>query len=695
MTATASRDTMRCFFEPQTVAVIGASRTPGKAGYQQILNLHDFQGTLVPINPGGGEIDGLTCVRHVNEVQNTVDLAIVLLPAAKCVEAVRDCVQRGIPAVLLPSAGFAEAGDEGQHLQRELVEAIAGSHTRLIGPNCNGIVNAANKLLASFVALDPVTPGPISIISQTGIFAAALLNQINRFPGMGIAKVATLGNACDIAAEDVLEYFEDDDQTGVVALYLEGIKDGLRLAHACQRLSRRKPVVALTAGRTEFGRNAVATHTANLASDGKILEGALRQAGVTLATEFIDLVDLARQFAIAPDLRPTRRVMVLSTSGGVGVVAVDHLIEAGLSPARPNPATLDRLRQMGLGAHELRNPLDIWPAMERLGTAAALNGFIEAIGADPDIDSIFFVMGAFSGGGTEFDPTQLKSLGDRYDKTVACWFYGPADYQTPWSQALAKVGIPTFSHIRDAMAALAARERLRRHRAQPLAEVPVSPPKPSPGTNTKAIALNEAEAKKILREYGIATPASVIIPPDGTLPSEAPPFPAAVKILSADLLHKSAVGGVVLDVKDTTALAAAIERIRAAVNRHAPAARHDGFLAEAMTRGRAETILSVMHTREFGPVLMLGLGGTQAETMRRVAFRLPPLSLPQAQEMIAEIGLRDGDLGALAQAMIALAQAAGQPAWRFAMIEINPLLVGSEGEGVVALDAVAVDSRSH
>src|SRR5437867_2170363 len=256
------RDPIRCFFEPESVAVIGASRTPGKAGHHQMLNLErGYAGRVYPINPRAREICGRPCFGSIAEVPDAIDLAIVLLPAPEVPRAVAACVEQAVPAVMIQSAGFAEVGPEGRKLQDDVVAAVRDSRTRVWGPNCNGLVNASRGLLASFVEIPVVRRGPVAFVTQTGIFAAALLNQMMEIEGFGVSKVATLGNKCDVTEADVLEYLAKDPETEVIALHLEGVQDGARLVGVCRDLARQKPILALKAGETGPGARASLTHT--------------------------------------------------------------------------------------------------------------------------------------------------------------------------------------------------------------------------------------------------------------------------------------------------------------------------------------------------------------------------------------------------------------------------------------------------
>lgn len=705
-----ARGGLKAFFEPHTIAVIGASRSPGKAGYQQLVNLaRGFRGTVYPINPHATEICGFACRRSLSEVDRPVDLAIILLPAPQVPEAVRACVEKGVPAVMIASAGFAEAGPEGKRLQDAILAAAEGTGTRIWGPNCNGLVNTDINLLASFVDLPAVRPGPLAIVSQTGIFAAAFLNQIMEIPELGVSKVATLGNACEVEVADVIEYLAGDSSTTVIALYLEGLRNGERLVRRCRDLVRRVPIVAITAGETEAGARASLSHTANLAADGRVTRGAFEQAGIVVVHEFSELIDVARALALWGKAVPARRVAVLTTSGGAGVLAVDHIARAGLEIARLSGQTVARLGALSPVPAGAENPHDIWPAMQAAGTNRAVGEIADAVLADPGVDAAVFILGAFSGGGHDFDPAVLQPPLARSEKPAVAWLYGPSAALEAWARQLARQAVPVFPTIGSAVKALGASQAVFERRN---AAVPRSPSgRPAALAATRALmaaarrrgerSLSEVDSRRLLALWGIASPPEAVAADADEAAAAAARigFPVAVKLVSADLPHKSDIGGVALDVGDASAVRETVRRMRDAVRAAAPQAKLDGFLIQAMVRGHAEVIAGVTHTPQFGPVVMCGLGGFLAEAMGRVAFRLPPLDAAEIDRMIEDSGIATilratrgraaADVDALRQVLMTFS-ALAETDPDIEQVEINPLVILDQGKGASAVDALVV-----
>ena len=463
----------RRFFEARSVAVVGASRTPGKAGFHQVDNLRrHYSGEVFPVNPNADRIAGYRCYPSLEAIERPVDLAILLRPPGDVLPSLEACIAKEIRAVLVPAAGFAEASEEGEALQVRMVQRARESGVAVWGPNCGGFVNTANGLLASFIDLPRVRKGGVGIVAQSGIYVAGLFNQLMERSGFGVSTVASLGNACDVSAADVFEYLAEDPATSVIALHLEGLAEGARLLRTARSLAGRKPVVAAVVGGTESGAGASRSHTANLAVPGRIADGLLAQAGIAPARESVDLVELAGAYALMGTPRPARRVATISTSGGAGVIVADCADEFGVEMARLAPTTRDRLGAVHPFARGVDNPIDAWPAMERHGTAIAVHEIADAVFCDRGVDAVVFAMGAYSGGGADFDPAMVGGAHARSGKPAVAWLYGPSSSLDKWRRSLEAIGIPCFGDLRGAVAALAGWDRMYRRGREPLSPNP-------------------------------------------------------------------------------------------------------------------------------------------------------------------------------------------------------------------------------
>ena len=726
----------RRFFEARSVAVIGASRSPGKAGFHQVDNLRrHYSGEVFPVNPNADRIAGYRCYSSLDAIQGAIDLAIVLRPAGDVLLALEACIARGVPAVLVPAAGFAEASEEGEALQCRMVQRARESGVSIWGPNCGGFVNTANGLLASFIDLPRVRKGGIGIVAQSGIYVAGLFNQLMERSRFGVSSVATLGNACDVGAADIFEYLAEDPATSVIALHLEGLSEGARLLHAARSVAGRKPVVAALVGGSEAGAKASRSHTANLAVPGRVVPGLLAQAGIVPAREFIDLVDLAGAYSMMGTPRPARRVATISTSGGAGVIAADYADEFGIE-------------------------------MERHGTAAAMPEIADAVFHDPGVDAVLFGMGAYSGGGAEFHPSMVGDACASSGKPAVAWLYGPSSSLDAWRTNLEAIGIPCFRDLRGAVAALAGWDRMYRRGREPSPPVPaleperlcrlraaveaaqrpgnrrLDEPKDEDGLDghehdphstpsqtdpmrlrglraesaagyrtgseedsegTDCFSLTEAEALNFLDALGASTvPRDRIRTPDeAAVAANRLGYPVVLKVVSRDLPHKTEAGAVAAGLDSETALRAAWRAILDSVATRAPEARLDGMMVQSMLRGR-EIIAGLTRVPGVGPVVMVGRGGVLVESRGDVAFRLPPLDHAEADRMIEESGVSlvldaqrgrpAGDRHAVRELLVRLA-ALACAAISVHEIEINPLIVGDVGAGAAAVDAFVVMGR--
>ena len=695
---------VRRFFEARSVAVIGASRSPGKAGFHQVDNLRRYySGEVFPVNPNADRIAGYRCYPSLDAIRGAIDLAIVLRPAGDVLPALEACIARGVPAVLVPAAGFAEASEEGEALQCRMVQRARESGVSIWGPNCGGFVNTANGLLASFIDLPRVRKGGIGIVAQSGIYVAGLFNQLMERPRFGVSAVATLGNACDVGAADVFEYLAEDPATSVIALHLEGLSEGARLLHAARSVAGRKPVVAALVGGSEAGAEASRSHTANLAVPGRVVPGLLAQAGIVPAREFIDLVDLAGAYSMMGTPRPARRVATISTSGGAGVIAADYADEFEIEMVRLAPATRARLGAVHPFDRGVDNPIDAWPAMERHGTAAAMPEIADAAFHDPGVDAVLFGMGAYSGGGADFDPNMVGDACASSGKPAVAWLYGPSSSLDAWRTNLEAIGIPCFRDLRSAIAVLAGWDRMYRRGREPSPPVPASEPErlrrlraaveaaQRPGNRrldepkgedgldghehdphstssqtdpmrlrglraesaagyrtgseedsegTDRFSLTEAEALNFLDALGVSTVARERI----RTPDEAA---AAANRLGYPVVLK-AVSRDLPHKTEAGAVAAGLD------SETALCAAWRAILDSVATRAPEarldgmmvqpmlrgrEVIAGLTRVPGVGPVVMVGRGGVLVESRGDVAFRLPPLDRAEAERMIDESGV--------------------------------------------------------
>ena len=368
------------FFCPRRVALVGVSRNFGFGhGLPGFFVKHGWADRICPVNPHLREIEGVPVYPSLAKVPGEVDLACIMVPAPAVLSVLRECADRGIRSVVVMSAGFAETGPEGRRLQEELRETARRAGIRVMGPNCIGVVNVPGRFATCEILLDELEPGTISIVAQSGVFGNILLDGM---PSLGarIAKVATIGNRADLDETDFLEYLSEDSETGVIVLYLESILRGREFLRAARRASLRKPVVAYLGGQTEAGRRATSSHTGSLAGFGALDRAAVRQAGIWIARDPLELLETAKVLALNP-LPRGNRVLVVTASGSLGVMTADQLSLEGLSLAELSPASLSRLRKKAPAWMNLGNPLDVGPSgLLREAMAVALEA--------PEVDAV-------------------------------------------------------------------------------------------------------------------------------------------------------------------------------------------------------------------------------------------------------------------------------------------------------------------
>ena len=451
---------MDFFFNPQSIAVVGASANTFKGGYHILKNLvTGFKGGIYPVNPRYSEIDGLTCYPSVKDVPGPVDLAIIFVPAPIAVDAVRECAHRGIKGVMIQSAGFAETGQAGRALQAELLAIKAEFGIRIWGPNCMGLVDAVNRHVFSFVLNsiwdDGLTPGNVSLIVQSGMLSAGFLIDTVSHGTMGISKACSLGNKADVNECDILEYLVGDPQTEAIGAYLESITDGPRFLETCRQ--SRKPIVILKGGQSQKGARAAMSHTASLAGDAEVIRGALAQVGVTEANDFKQMLDLCRtraRYAQIPS-EHKGRIAILTYSGGAGIVSADFMDQMGLEVADLSPETLAKLASVYPQWMPPANPVDFWPAIEKNGPEKVYQTAFEAVCSDPGVDAVLFHI--FIGGFVRsLDIAPLAGMAEKFNKPLFIWLLGRRQDALKFQLHAHEHGVPVFRELRRAVECMAA-----------------------------------------------------------------------------------------------------------------------------------------------------------------------------------------------------------------------------------------------
>ncbi len=425
--ADARAASVRAFFAPESIAVVGASPNPTRGGHRIFVNLLEhYEGEIYAVNPNAESVLGLPCFASVAEIPADVDLAVVFIPAAAVPQVVRDCVAKGVRAVCIESGGFADAGPDGERLQQEIERLADGTPTRLWGPNCAGYVSTDPALSTSFVVTPgTLEPGNVSLVAQSGMMAAALLVQILSQELFSISKACSIGNKVDIDESDLLEYLADDEHTEVIAFYLESIKDGRRFAAAADRAVENASLLALVGGLTETGARVAVSHTGSIASQAAAVTGMLRQRGILQCDDFMELVDLAGAIAMLRVRECGTRIAVLTFSGAAGVVTADLFSRHGLELAALSDVTLGRLREIYPTWLEPENPVDVWSTVELQGLERTITHSLAALLDDDSVDAVLFMPLAFEFFG-EAELDAFARVAAPSAKPVVAWPFGEA-----------------------------------------------------------------------------------------------------------------------------------------------------------------------------------------------------------------------------------------------------------------------------
>ena len=444
---------MDLFFKPRSVAVIGASGTPGKLGYVIVKNIadSDFTGEVYPVNPKSDEILGYKVYRSVTEIPGDVDLVVTALPTPKLtVEAVEECAKKGVKAVIIESAGFAEMGGEGKAFQQQIVDIAKKNNIRVMGPNCSGIVS--RDIVTSIYPMTKKVPrGNVVIIGQSGLLAAGMTSDIVENESLNIRKVCSIGNKCDVNENDLLEYFGNEDGVDVISMYLETVTDGRNLTRIAKKVAAKKPVIFLSGGRTEAGARAAMSHTGSIASNAKIVETAIKQTGMIMADDFAELKDFAKVFSTQP-LPKGNRVEVITLAGSVGVVVSDLCTNFGLELPKLTPETTEKLKDMF--ETPISNPVDLYFSVTKIGFTKTLETTFPDAFRDPNIDAAVLILAGFDYTEEAVQKKIIQKIVKDVGKpVVVCMIVGYNKYKNVIMDELGK-DLPVFPSLISGVKAL-------------------------------------------------------------------------------------------------------------------------------------------------------------------------------------------------------------------------------------------------
>ncbi|MEE9166783.1 MAG: GNAT family N-acetyltransferase [Candidatus Neomarinimicrobiota bacterium] len=688
-------------FYPRSIAVIGASRDRESVGGRLFGNLlnGNFNGPIYPVNPNARVVSSVRAYPSILDIPDPVDLAFIVVPSKFTTAVVQECAKKGVKGLVTLSAGFSEIGEDGEVLEKELLEVVRSAGMRMVGPNCMGLLNTDPniRLNGTFAPIHPPR-GNVGMSSQSGALGIAILDYSLR-NNIGISTFVSVGNKADISGNDLLLYWEDDHVTDVIVLYLESFGNPRKFVRIARRISKKKPIIAVKSGRTKAGTRAALSHTGALASLDVAVSALFNQAGVIRTNTMEELFDLSMLLANQPVPRG-KRVGVVTNAGGPGILAADSIESNGLEVPELSPSLQKEIRKHLSPEASARNPVDLIASAGPKEYRHCLESMITS----DEVDAIIAIFVPTSDERSVEVASILRDVAARHkgEKTLLSVFMSSSE--AAMSQLKdEEIRIPTYRFPEAASWALARAARYGEWRRKPEGEVPEFEDLDEESARSIVSEilsrlgeeggwLQPDEVERLFASFGIPVPKSVVAATEDQAVEAAKKLggPVAMKVVSPTSLHKSDVGGVALDVRSEESIRSKHKHLMSTVN------DSEGVLIQEMVPGGHEILIGMTEDPSFGPLIVFGLGGVYVELMGDVAFRIHPLTDLDAAEMIEEIksarllhGYRSfpqGDIPAVRETLLrvsALVEAVPE----IAEMDINPLKVLAPGEGVKAVDA--------
>jgi acetyltransferase len=694
------------FFAPQSIALIGASRDHEKIPGRLFLMLrkNDYPGKLYLINPNYAEIDGLACYKSVAEVGATIDLAIIVIPARAVLPALEQCAAVGVKNAVIISSGFAEEGGESAAMQDAIAALAKRTRMRISGPNAEGFYSQVQRVAATFSPAVDVKPDltplvattrRIGIVAQSGGIGFAIFNRAKAL-GIALSYVVSAGNESDLGAGEFFDYMVQDTATDVILLFIEGIRDADKFLVAARRAAElKKPVIVIKVGRSQAGGRAAVSHTASMAGWSAAYDAVFAKYGFIVSNDLDEAVTIAAALATNP-LPRGDRVAVLTVSGGAGIWGADSVSAHGLQVPELSPPIQAEIMKLLPSYGTAKNPIDVTAQGVNSG---GLQRSIDLLAASDEVDAVLVVLSLSSDVRMPFKEVELKPLIAAQNKPVLFYSYTlPSDFAR---RTLAGSNVVVLSGLTHAAVALRQLVRYARFRlaappdATLLVECDLS-------AHLLAPALSEHDSKALLHAAGVAVPDEVLVADKSGLDEAIARvgLPLAMKIQSRDLAHKSEVGGVRLNITSKGEAFMAFQALLDNARRHRPDAAIQGVLVAPMARKGVELIIGTLTDATFGPMVMVGLGGVTTELFRDVIYRPAPVGADEAAAMLDELkaatllkgfrGAIKADVAALARLIAQVSLLASRLHDDVSEIELNPVLVHEEGQGVTVVDALVV-----
>jgi acetyl coenzyme A synthetase (ADP forming)-like protein len=698
---------LRSLLQPNSIALIGASRHPGTIGYilLQCLKNSGFTGSLYPVNPNADFLMSLKTYPSVLDVPGVVDIAIIAVPAKIVARVADECGRKGVRVLVVISDGFKETGPEGASREKELRSIAFGHGMRIIGPNCMGVINTAPavKMNATF---SPVFPpqGNVAFLSQSGAMGLVVLEYASNLD-MGISTFVSVGNRADISSNDLLEYWEQDEATDVILLYLESFGNPRKFSRIARRVTAKKPVIVVKGGRTQEGSRAASSHTGAMATSDVVSDVLFQHAGIIRVNLMEEMFDIAALLSNQP-LPRGRRLVIVTNGGGPGIIAADAAARQGLLLPQPGEKLTGKIKSVLKRDISIHNPLDTTAGAD----AEEFRGILKLLAQDGDSDAVLAIFIPPVIGDTKDFEVAIRDVAQDFckrEKPLLACFLGQRGFK-------AKLGsggrfVPSYPFPEEAISALARTVEYSEMRCKPVGKIPVLKgikrdkgreiiDKAMTRSTTRPLWLAPEEINGLLACYGIhfAETYMAATPDEAAQVALKVGFPVAVKLVSSSITHKSDVGGVTLDLRSANAVKRAFKNIRNRLEKSGRQNEMQGVVVQRMIKEGVEVIVGVTQDPSFGPIIMFGTGGIYAELIHDVALRLHPITDLDAKEMIDSIKMAkilDGFRGAppvdknSIQDLLLRLSAMVEDISQIAELDFNPVKVMPEGEGCWVVDA--------
>lgn len=693
------------FFAPESIALIGASRDQEKIPGRllSMLRKNEYPGKIYPINPNYPDIDGLKCYKSIGEVGAPIDLAIIIIPARAVVGALEQCAAVGVKNAVIISSGFAEEGGDSAAMQDQIVAIAKRTGMRISGPNAEGFLSEVQKVAATFSPTVDVKPGHvplvattrrIAIVAQSGGIGFAIKHRAKAL-GVAISYCVSAGNESDLGAGEFLDYMVRDASTDVILLFIEGIRDVEKFLVAARRAAElRKPVIVTKVGRSGAGERAAASHTASMAGWSAAYDAVFAKYGFIVSNDLDEAVTIAAVLTTNP-LPKGDRVAVLTVSGGAGIWGADTVSLQGLHVPELSPSIQTEIKKWMPSYGAAGNPIDV---TAQGASSGGLQKSIDLLDASDEVDAILVVLSLSSEVRMAFKEAELKPVISAQHKPIVFYSY---TLPSPFARSeLAKSGVVVLSGLTHVGVAMRRMVEYSNFKLAP-SDVPTLPSRDL-SAHLQLGRLSEFDSKSLLRDAGITLPDEVLVTERSGLDAAiaGAGFPLVMKIQSREIPHKSEVGGVRVNITTKGEAFTAYQALLDNAQRHRPDAAIQGVLVGPMAKKGVEIIAGTLLDATFGAMIMVGLGGITTELFRDVIYRPAPVSAAEAAAMLAALkaapllngfrGAPKADVAALSQLIAQISLLAAQHAGEIAEIEINPVLVHPEGQGVTIVDALVV-----